>query len=200
MKDILEKHRKWAIGEADGQRADLQRAYLQRAYLQGAYLQGADLQRADLRGADLQGAYLQGADLQRANLQGADLRGAYLQPIKDDFFTKLLPAKNEVVGLYDALMRGRIDGTCYTGECACFCGTIANLRKENHEKLTIDLRPDDSSPTERWFLAILKGHTPDSNPVAQITKEWIEEFAKDHEIILPKYKFVSSKEAPELFV
>ena len=49
LKDILEKHKKWAKGEAGGQRADLR---------------GADLQRADLRGADLRGADLRRADLQ----------------------------------------------------------------------------------------------------------------------------------------
>ena len=51
--EILEKHRKWVLREADGQRANLAGADLS-----GAYLRGADLSRADLRGADLSGANL----------------------------------------------------------------------------------------------------------------------------------------------
>ena len=46
MNEILELHKKWLNGAADGKRADLQ---------------GADLRGADLQGAYLQGAYLQGA-------------------------------------------------------------------------------------------------------------------------------------------
>lgn len=164
LKDILDKHKKWSRGEADGQRADLQGAYLQ--------------------GADLRGAYLRGADL---------------RPIKTDFFERLTLAKSEVAGLYDALMRGKIDGSAYEGECACFCGTIANLRKEHHEEMTISLKPDSSSPTEKWFLAICKGDTPGSNVVADITREWIEDFAKENSIELPKYKLISSLEFKEAF-
>jgi len=83
-RDILEKHARWARGEAEGQRADLQGANLQGAdlrdaYLRDAYLRGADLQGADLRDAYLQGANLQGADLRDAYLRGADLRDAYLR-------------------------------------------------------------------------------------------------------------------------
>ena len=77
LKEILQKHWKWAHEEEGGQRADLQRADLQGADLRGADLQRAYLQRADLRGADLQRADLQGAYLR--GLQGADLRGADLR-------------------------------------------------------------------------------------------------------------------------
>jgi hypothetical protein len=31
-------------------------------------------------------------------------------------------------------------------------------------------------PAERWFLAIKSGDTPETNPVAKITLEWIDEF------------------------
>ena len=79
LREIIDSHGKWLLGEEGGQRADLQDAYLQGADLQGAYLRGADLQGAYLQRADLRGAYLQGADLQGADLRGADLQGAYLQ-------------------------------------------------------------------------------------------------------------------------
>jgi len=41
LKQVIEKHRKWRLGEEGGQRAYLRGADLQGAYLQGAYLQGA---------------------------------------------------------------------------------------------------------------------------------------------------------------
>lgn len=124
----------------------------------------------------------------------ADLRFA-----KEDFFKRLLIAKNEAQGLYDALMRGKIDGLAYKGKCACFVGTVANIRKENHDNLTIALKPEADSATEKWFLAILKGDTPANNPVAEITAEWMREFMKEHSILVPDYRLVSSLEMPELF-
>ena len=56
LKEILEKHRKWASSEAGGERANLEGAYLRGAYLRGADLRGADLEGADLEGANLEGA------------------------------------------------------------------------------------------------------------------------------------------------
>ena len=79
MNKILELHKKWLNGAANGKRAYLRSADLQDAYLRGADLQGADLYGADLRGADLRGADLRGADLRGADLYGADLQGAKLQ-------------------------------------------------------------------------------------------------------------------------
>ena len=78
LNEILEKHRKWLCGDADGKRADLCRANLYGANLYGANLYGADLRRADLCRADLRRADLCGADLCGANLYGADLCRANL--------------------------------------------------------------------------------------------------------------------------
>ena len=66
LKDILDKHNKWACGDKGGERA----------YLSGAYLSGADLRSAYLSGADLSGA-----DLRSANLSGADLTDTLLSNI-----------------------------------------------------------------------------------------------------------------------
>jgi hypothetical protein len=96
-------------------------------------------------------------------------------------------------------MRGKIHGTSYSGECACFVGTVANIRKENYEHLSNGLEPDSDSPTEVWFMAIRQGDTPESNAVSAITKEWLEEFMKANEIAIPKYRLISSAENPELF-
>ena len=174
--------------------ADLRGADLEGAYLRGAYLRGAYLEGADLRGADLIGADLRGADL-----RGADLRDADLRDIKSDFFGRLTAAKQEVQGLYDYLIRGKINGSCYEGICACFCGTIANLRKENYENLSIDLKPDSDSPTEKWFLSIHEGDTEVSNQVVKITAEWMREFMQANDIAIPEYKLVSSFDNQELF-
>jgi uncharacterized protein YjbI with pentapeptide repeats len=78
IKEILELHKKWWIGDSTGKRANLSRADLSRANLSGANLSGANLSRADLYGANLSGANLSGANLSGANLSGANLSGANL--------------------------------------------------------------------------------------------------------------------------
>jgi hypothetical protein len=85
---IIESHKLWLRGEAEGARAnlrgadlrgtDLRGVDLREADLIGANLGGADLRHADLRGADLSGANLSGANLSGADLSGTDLRGANL--------------------------------------------------------------------------------------------------------------------------
>jgi hypothetical protein len=79
LKEILDKHRKWYMGDNDGKHADLRSADLRSADLRSADLSGADLSGANLRSADLSGADLSGADLRSANLSGADLRSADLR-------------------------------------------------------------------------------------------------------------------------
>lgn len=51
LKDILEKHKKWYLGETCGERANLSGADLSWAYLSRANLSGANLSGADLSGA-----------------------------------------------------------------------------------------------------------------------------------------------------
>lgn len=57
LKNVLEAHKRYLVGDRGGKRADLR----------GAYLRGADLREADLRGVNLGGA-----DLHEANLSGAN--------------------------------------------------------------------------------------------------------------------------------
>jgi hypothetical protein len=180
---------------ADLKGADLKGADLEGAYLKGADLKGADLEGADLEGADLEGADLKGAYLKGADLKGADLKGAKLDDTKADYLSVLAVAKNEVVELYKSIMEGKIDGSVYTGECACLVGTIANIRNERHQELGIDLSPNSDRPAERWFLAIRKGDTPHNNQVSAITKEWTEEFMRDNGIAIPVAKTIW--EAPQ---
>ena len=70
---ILELHKMWLWGDANGKRANLYGADLYGAGLRGANLYGADLRGANLRGSDLYGADLRGANLRGSDLYGADL-------------------------------------------------------------------------------------------------------------------------------
>ena len=192
------------LSSADLSSANLRYANLSSANLRSADLSSADLSSANLSSADLSSADLSSADLSYANLSSANLsyanlRSANLREIKKDFFARLLLAKNEALGLYDYLKKGLVDGKSYTSDCACFVGTIAKIKNENYEHLSCGLEPDSESPTERWFLGILAGDTPQNNQVSKITCEWVEEFCKEHLISLPTYKIVSSLEAPEAF-
>ena len=78
IKEILEKHKKWLLGEGGGERANLRNANLRNANLCDADLCGADLRKANLRNANLCGADLRNANLRNANLRNADLCDADL--------------------------------------------------------------------------------------------------------------------------
>ena len=140
-----------------------------------ANLRGANLYEANLRGADLRGADLRGAK-NIDKLQG-------LEVFKHDMWAILLFAQAEVTGLKKALVEGKIDGSVYNGECACLCGTIANIRKCDYKKLD-HINPDSSRPAERWFMGIKPGDAPAKNDMAKLAVAWIEEF----ELALAKSK------------
>ena len=154
--------------------ADLSGADLSGAYLSGAYLRNANLRGAYLSGADLSGAYLSGAYLSGADLSGAYLSGAYLLPIKADFIEVISQAPREVPALIEALKAGRVDGSTYSGECACLVGTIANARGINVDSSELGIPKDSSRPVERFFMAIRKGDTPETNPASKLALEWAE--------------------------
>jgi uncharacterized protein YjbI with pentapeptide repeats len=106
LSEILERHRKWLVGEAGGQRAvlsgtdligmdlsgvdlsqsqmigadmrytNLTKAKLFGANMYGTNLSGAEMARADIRLANLSRASLIEVDMHKANLQNADMRRA----------------------------------------------------------------------------------------------------------------------------
>ncbi|MBW5285973.1 pentapeptide repeat-containing protein [Burkholderia gladioli] len=159
--------------------ADLRGANLSNADLRGANLRGANLSNADLRGANLRGANLRGANLRDADLSGADLSDADLSdadllPIKADFIEVISQAPREVPALIDALKAGRVDGSTYSGECACLVGTIANARGCSVDAPQFDIPKDSSRPVERFFMAIRKGDTPETNGASKLALEWAE--------------------------
>jgi hypothetical protein len=159
-------------------KADLTEADLTRANLTGADLTRANLTKADLTRANLTGADLTRANLTKADLTRADLTKADLSCIREDFQLVLDSAPAEVVGLRLAVTEGRIDGSTYTGDCACLIGTIANVRQSDFYELP-GLVPNDDRRAERWFLAIHRGDKPESSQIAAITLGWIDEWIAD---------------------
>ena len=163
------------LRDADLSGADLRGAVLRDAVLRDADLRGAVLRGADLSGADLSGAVLSGAVLRDAVLRGADLSGAVLTPIRDDLWAVLASAPREAAGLRQALIDGKVDGSTYTGECACLVGTLAKVRGCGIQDIP-GLRPDSSRPIERFFTGISPGDTPDKSEVARLALMWTDEW------------------------
>jgi len=160
LKTILDAHALWtSSGRVSGSRANLR----------GSNLSYSDLSDSNLSYSDLSGSNLSGSNLSDSNLSG----------VRDDLRAVLDAAPAEVPGLLAALRAGRVDGSTYSGDCACLVGTIANVRGCNYKSL-VTIKPDSSRPAERWFLAIAKGHTPETSQVAKITEGWIEEWMRDH--------------------
>src|SRR5579862_6599384 len=173
------------LTDADLWGANLEGANLKDANLYRADLWGANLKDADLYGANLTGAYLKDANLTYAYLAGANLKGtilskANLDAIQVDYYDVLSRAPDEVPALLQALRDGKIEGSTYEGECACLVGTIAKVRKVSYTDMET-LKPDSSRLAERWFLAIKKGDTPKTNPVAALVETWTEEWVRSNE-------------------
>lgn len=92
----------------------------------------------------------------------------------------------EVIGVLKAIDEGRIDGTLYTGKCACLIGTIGQLRGLA-EKRTYDWDVEPSilntfnkeiwsidfmSPAEQFFIKILEGDTPSTSEYSKFARKW----------------------------
>jgi len=152
--------------------ADLSYADLPNANLTLANLTDADLSYADLTRADLSDANLTNAKLAGAILTYDQLVSANLNEIKADLLSVLNENRNEVPYLRSAIVEGRINGSAYTGKCACLIGTLANAKHVGYAELS----PDPKRPAERWFLAIQEGGTPKNNPISRITLGWVDGF------------------------
>ena len=152
--------------------ANLAHANLTDAYLAGANLTGAYLAGANLTGADLTRADLTDADLTLANLTRADLTRADLALIWQDLDDVLRLAPAEVPALLGALRAGHVDGSTYTGECACLVGTMERAAIDAGRRIDLPHRPERLA--ERWFMAIRKGDTPENSAVCAITAQYVE--------------------------
>ena len=136
---------------------------------------------ADLRDADLRGTSLRGADLRGAYLYGANLTDEQLRPIIADLWFILSQARREVPAMVTALRTGNVDGSTYTGICACLVGTLENAG-------AVDLPHVAESPAERWFLSIRKGDKPGDASAGGFAAgkalEWIEQYCRLTGIVL----------------
>lgn len=169
---------KWGIkNNADLRSADLSYANLSYADLRGANLRDANLRYANLRGANLSYANLRGAYLRGAYLSDADLRS-----FKSCLWMTLSENPSEAKGVALALKEGRVNGSTYSGECACLVGTIANIK--GVEATT--LPHNSNNPSEQWFMMIKEGDTPDKDTggafAAKLALEWVEEWLALQEV------------------
>ena len=160
---------------ADLSGANLIGANLSDANLSGTNLSGSCLSGADLSGANLSSAYLSRANLSDAILSDAILRDAILRPIIADLWFILSQARREVPAMVTALRTGNVDGSTYTGTCACLVGTLENAG-------AVDLPHAAESPAERWFLSIRKGDKPGDASTGGFAAgkalEWIEQYCR----------------------
>lgn len=151
-----------------------------RKTVEQAVKESANLSNANMSDTNLSDADLSDADLRYANLTSADLTGANLSGAKDDLFVVISKAKAEIPALKQAMREGKINGSCYEGDCCCLSGTLLNAAENQQDKDNILSVRDAYRPIERFFLAIQPKDTPENNPIAKIVYEWIEEFEKTY--------------------
>lgn len=128
LRTILEKHKKWTLGESGGERANLRYADLS----------GIDLSCTDLRGADLSGT----------NLIGADLSGARLNWIK----TQYLKGKKVIAVQVDTSRPNNIISYWVDLEVwttGCFQGSLEELKEKIEET-----HKDNAFLRERYYRVI----------------------------------------------
>ena len=71
---------------------------------------------------------------------------------------------------------GTVDGSTYSGDCACLVGTIAKRRGFISVHNLGALKPDASRPAETWFMQIRPGHTPENHEPTRIAAEWVSQW------------------------
>ena len=155
--------------------------------LSDSNLSGSDLSGSDLSGSDLSDSNLSGSDLSGSNLRGSDLSDSNLsdsnlRPIKDDMWAMLCYSPAEVPTLIAALKAGRVNGSVYSdGECGCLVGTLSIASgTDPHDKSACErvdgLKGNNNRPTDRFFMGIRRGDTPETNQVSALAVEWCEEW------------------------
>ena len=142
----------------------------------------ADLTDTDLIGANLRDTDLIDANLTGTDLTGADLRDTNLRSFKSCLWMTLTENPREAAGVAKALKEGRVNGSTYSGDCACLVGTIANIRGVELDAL----KPNSRNPSEKWFMMISEGDKPKDDTgggyAAKIALEWVEEWLALNEV------------------
>ncbi len=135
--------------------ANFDSAYFGSAYFGSANFGSANFGSANFGSANFGSAYFGSANFGSAYF-GALSPDSPFYSIKLDLWAILDEAPAEVQGLRQALIEGQVDGSSYSGRCACLVGTIANVRKIDINELSIPQKSD--RPAERWFIPIREGH------------------------------------------
>lgn len=150
----------------------------------GMSLAGLALRGCDLTAADFTAAHFTGANVEDTSdgmltgtdtLADASLRNTDFGAVREDLWAVLSLAPQEVPAVRAALVEGRVDGGTYYGECACLIGTIAAARGCDVYSLE-SLRPTPSRAIEHFFLRINRGDTPQTNSLAKLVVQWIDEW------------------------
>ena len=85
--------------------------------------------------------------------------------------------KSELPYLKQSLLDGKVDGSSYEGECACFVGSLANAKHQDVNQTCKGIPFYEKSvdnPGETWFLNIRQGDTPENNQFAAHVMKLIE--------------------------
>ena len=145
----------------------------------GSHFDGSRFVRSSFIGSHFVGSHFDGSRFVGSHFDGSRFDGSRFDgegDAKQDFLSIISDARDEIAGLIAALRDGRINGSVYSGDCACLVGTIANLRG-------VDVRTlhcDSSRPAEKWFLMISEGDKPGySSPGGYASGkalEWAEEY------------------------
>jgi hypothetical protein len=93
---------------------------------------------------------------------------------RKDLYHVLDTRPNEVEGLRRELVAGRINGSCYEGECSCLLGTLSRCAGVPVDALGI--HRDPSRPAEALFAPIRPGMTPDNCPLVAVIVGWIDQW------------------------
>jgi len=93
---------------------------------------------------------------------------------------EILRMPEELEALRAAITEGRIDGSTYSGDCACLAGTLAKARGlDGYNGADIingvTFHAASSSPRENWFTMIRPGHKPETHIAAKLALDWTNE-------------------------
>jgi hypothetical protein len=98
-----------------------------------------------------------------------------LADVRTDVFEVMGKSPLEVPALRLALKAGNVDGSTYNGECGCLLATLATARGLRYDKIP-GLEPNSARPSERFYLLISKGDTPETSWAAAMADQWAAEF------------------------
>lgn len=187
------------LSKANFENADLTHASLKGSWIFNSKFNNANLSFTNLLGCGIGAAEIENVKLHQAIISGETFKGAALKNpsvkaeielVKNEFFRLLSLIKDDVPELYYAVSEGKTVG--WENEKlvrhGSFIKTVAYVRKEPFDKLTVNLKPDPDHIIERWFrgIRVVKGVQPGSVKIKpsfirtcatlRLFLRWLEEF------------------------